>query len=79
LQEVANGWLAEEPHPDLGKQFIAKRFPIQQKEKTRLIDDFSICGVNSAFGMSEKLRVDAIDWRKPYDVGRKKNEGGRHR
>ena len=43
-QEVANGWLAEEPHPDLGKQFIAKRFPIQQKEKTRLIDDFSICG-----------------------------------
>ena len=61
MQEVANGWLAEEPHPDLGKQFIAKRFPIQQKEKTRLIDDFSICGVNSAFGMSEKLRVDAID------------------
>ena len=61
MQEVANGWLAEEPHPDLGEQFIAKRFPIQQKEKTRLIDDFSICGVNSAFGMSEKLRVDAID------------------
>ena len=50
-----------EPHPDLDKQFIAKRFPIQQKEKTRLIDDFSICGVNSAFGMAEKLRVDAID------------------
>ena len=61
MQEVANGWLAEEPHPDLERQFIAKRFPIQQKEKTRLIDDFSICGVNSAFGMAEKLRVDAID------------------
>jgi hypothetical protein len=61
LQEVANGWLAEEPAPDLDHHFVAKRFPIQQKEKTRLIDDFSICGVNSAFGMAEKLRVDAID------------------
>ena len=41
MQEVANGWLAEEPHPDLGKQFIAKRFPIQQRENTshrRLLD-----------------------------------------
>ena len=58
MQEVTNGWLAEKPSSDLGKQFIAKRFPIQQKEKIRLIDDFSIY---SAFGMSEKLRVDAID------------------
>jgi hypothetical protein len=60
-QEVSNGWLEEETAPDLDNQFIAKRFPIQQRDKTRLIDDFSICGVNSAFGMSEKLRVDAID------------------
>lgn len=61
MQEVDNGWLAEGPSPDLDHHFIAKRFPIQQKDKTRLIDDFSICGVNSAFGMTEKLRVDAID------------------
>jgi hypothetical protein len=61
MQEVSNGWLEEETAPDLDNQFIAKRFPIQQRDKTRLIDDFSICGVNSAFGMSEKLRVDAID------------------
>ena len=32
MQEVANAWLAEEPHPDLGKQFIAKRFPTQQRK-----------------------------------------------
>lgn len=61
MQEVENGWLEEEFSPDFDKQFIAKRFPIQQKDKTRIIDDFSICGVNSAFGMTEKLRVDAID------------------
>ena len=61
MQEVDNGWLAEGPSPDLDHRFIAKRFPIQQKDKTRLIEDFSICGVNSAFGMTEKLRVDAID------------------
>ena len=61
MQEVGNGWLEEELSPDLDKHFIAKRFPIQQKDKIRLIDDFSICGVNSAFGMTEKLRVDAID------------------
>ena len=61
MQEVEQGWLAEEPFPDLERHFIAKRFPIQQKDKTRLIDDFSICGVNSAFGMTEKLRVDSID------------------
>ena len=61
MQEVEQGWLAEEPFPDLERHFIAKRFPIQQKDKTRLIHDFSICGVNSAFGMTEKLRVDSID------------------
>ena len=61
MQEVEQGWLAEEPFPDLERHFVAKRFPIQQKDKTRLIDDFSICGVNSAFGMTEKLRVDSID------------------
>jgi hypothetical protein len=33
LQEVANGWLAEEPAPDLDHHFVAKRFPIQQKER----------------------------------------------
>jgi hypothetical protein len=53
LQEVSNGWLAEEPFPDLDHHFIAKRFPIQQKEKTRLIDDFSIGGVNSAWDGGE--------------------------
>lgn len=42
LQEGSNGWLDEEPSPNLDYHFIAKRFPIQQKEKTRLIDDFSI-------------------------------------
>ncbi len=26
-----------------------------------MIDDFSICGVNGAFGLTEKLRVQSVD------------------
>ena len=51
--------VAEEPEPDL-EQYFYRFFP-QQREKVRLIDDFSICGTNSAFGMTEKLRVDSTD------------------
>lgn len=60
-QEVAKGWLKHCAEVNLKDHFIAKRFPLQQKEKIRLIDDFSICGVNSTFGLQEKLRVEAID------------------
>ena len=65
MQEVANGWLAEEPHPDLGKQFIAKRFPIQQREDTshrRLLD------------LRSKLYLwyvrEAEGWRHRWNIGR---------
>ena len=61
LQEVENGWLEVEENPNFDDHFIAKRFPVQQKEKIRLIDDFSICGVNSSFGLTEKFRVNSID------------------
>ena len=40
---------------------IAKRFPLQQANKVRLIEDFSINGVNAAYGLREKLRVQFID------------------
>eukprot|EP00435_Cladocopium_sp_Y103_P059935 s673_g21.t1 len=61
LGEVERGWLGVEDCPDFSAQFFAKRFPIVQTGKTRLIDDFTINGVNSAYGMSEKLRIDSID------------------
>ena len=59
--EVAKGWLRHCSDINLKDHFIAKRFPLQQRKKIRLIDDFSICGVNSTFGLQEKLRVEAID------------------
>eukprot|EP00435_Cladocopium_sp_Y103_P060846 s231_g22.t1 len=61
LAEVERGWLGVEDSPDLDTQHVAKRFPIVQKGKTRLIDDFSVNGINSAYGMGEKLRIDSID------------------
>lgn len=49
--KVDKGWLRPCPQVDVRQHHIAKRFAIQQKEKTRMIDDFSICGVNSTFGL----------------------------
>ena len=39
--EVDKGWLSECPEIDMKRHFIAKRFPIKQRNKMRLIDDFS--------------------------------------
>ena len=61
MQEVEKGWLRKSTEVDIGSCAIAKRFPLPQSEKVRLIDDFSVCGVNSTFGLPEKLRVHCID------------------
>ena len=37
------------------------RFGLQQKEKVRVIDDFSIAGVNQTAGMHERLKIFGID------------------
>ena len=39
----------------------AMRFGLKQKEKVRVIDDFSIAGVNQTTGMSERLKIFGID------------------
>ena len=59
--EVDKGWLSKCDKVDMKNHFIAKRFPIQQKDKMRLIDDFSVCGVNATVGLPEKLRVESVD------------------
>eukprot|EP00435_Cladocopium_sp_Y103_P067691 s116_g30.t1 len=59
--EVEKGWLAESAKVDMKNHFVAKRFAISQKGKLRLIDDFSVCGVNSTVGLPEKLRVESVD------------------
>ena len=59
LLEVAKGWL--KPSDTTGECFVAKPFPVPQKDKVRMVDDFSICGVNGAYGLREKLRVQSVD------------------
>eukprot|EP00435_Cladocopium_sp_Y103_P035915 s3494_g9.t1 len=57
--EVSQGWLTPTVHSS--PECIAKRFPLPQANKVRLIDDFSINGVNGAYGLREKLRVQSVD------------------
>eukprot|EP00435_Cladocopium_sp_Y103_P049576 s2642_g15.t1 len=57
--EVRQGWLTPTVHSS--PECIAKRFPLPQANKVRLIDDFSINGVNGAYGLREKLRVQSVD------------------
>ena len=60
-EEVSKGWLQPSAKVNLDECFVAKRFPLEQKDKIRLIDDFTVCGVNGTFGLREKLRVETID------------------
>ena len=60
-EEVCKGWLRPCNSIKLKEHFVAKRFPLEQREKIRLIDDFTICGVNGTCGLCEKLRVETID------------------
>lgn len=39
----------------------ALRFGLQQKEKVRVIDDFSIVGINQTAGISEYIKIFGID------------------
>ena len=59
--EVDQGWLRPCEVDDLREVHIAKRFPIQQGGKLRLIDDFTVAGVNQTVGLGEKLRVESVD------------------
>ena len=60
-EEVKAGWLTPDLECNPADCCVAKRFPLQQRNKCRLIDDFSISGANSAYGLVEKLRVDNVD------------------
>ena len=59
MHELGKGWIARPTHQPF--EFIAKRFGLTQKQKVRMIDDFTVCGVNGAFGLTEKLRVQSVD------------------
>ena len=59
--EIERGWLAPCEVEDLREVHVAKRFPLLQGGKLRLIDDFTAAGVNQTVGMAEKLRVESVD------------------
>ena len=58
--EIAQGWLVPCGVDDLRRVHVAKRFPLKQGEKLRLID-VSAAGVNQTVGLVEKLRVETVD------------------
>ena len=59
-KELAEGWM--ELDQGQGERAAwAMRFGLKQKEKVRVIDDFSIAGVNQTAGMREKLKIFGID------------------
>ena len=60
-EEVEKGWIVPTTNSDLDQCFLAHRFGIVQGEKIRLIDDFSLGGLNGTFGLTEKLGVEPVD------------------
>ena len=60
-EELSNRWTWLDEECETSKHLLAKRFGLRQGEKVRLIDDCTIGGFNSTCGVSERLRVHAID------------------
>ena len=68
VQERDRGWISgpfsfEEMDSMMAGQpwIVTRRFPLQQKDKVRLIDDCLSSGLNSAFSSANKLRLMAVD------------------
>ena len=61
LEEEKLGWIWRDPDQELDNKVIAKRFGLQQKNKIRVIDDCSVCGLNAACGVKERFKIHAID------------------
>ena len=59
-KELAEGWMELDSSNVEGASW-AMRFGLKQREKVRVIDDFSIAGVNQTAGMSERLKIFGID------------------
>ena len=59
--EVSKGWVWLDLQCDPNDKLLAKRFGLKQGEKVRLIDDCTVGGFNGACGVSERLRVHAVD------------------
>ena len=51
-KELNEGWMEIDASDGKGAAW-ALRFGLQQKEKVRVIDDFSIAGINQSFGIDD--------------------------
>ena len=61
LEEERLGWIWRDPDQNLEDKVFAKRFGLQQKNKIRVIDDCSLCGLHAACGVKERFKIHAID------------------
>ena len=62
VKELEHGWIWEDPDQSWCGKCVARRFgSIHQGEKTRVIDDCSVCGLNQTVGLREKFVLQSID------------------
>ena len=59
-KELTEGWMEVDQSAGEGAAW-AMRFGLQQKDKVRVIDDFSVAGVNQTTGLHERLKIFGID------------------
>ena len=59
-RELAENWMELDSSGGSDAAW-AMRFGLQQKDKVRVIDDFSIAGVNHTTGLQERLKIFGID------------------
>ena len=54
-------WVWLDDSSDFSNFLLAKRFPLEQKQKLGIIDDCTAGGLNQTCGSQEKLKIHAID------------------
>ena len=59
-KEITEGWMEVDPEKGQNAAW-AMRFGLQQREKVRVIDDFSVAGVNHTTGLQERLKIFGVD------------------
>ena len=59
--ELKQGWIWEDTDASWTDKVVARRFGIRQGQKTRVIDDCTVCGLNLTVGTKEKFHLHTID------------------
>ena len=59
-KELSETWMEVDSAEGCGAAW-AMRFGLQQKDKVRVIDDFTLAGINQTVGLHERLKIFGID------------------